>query len=85
MDLNGKKIMMMSEEVLLVCTISKRDIFKITKPIFLFYNPLDKKSLSDEEAQILINLVLIYEQGMYFSYAYNLTEPLHHIKKLDQN
>jgi len=56
-----------------VCTINKRDIFKITKPIFLFYNPQDKKNMSDDDAEILLNLMIIFEKGMYFSYAYNLT------------
>ena len=54
-----------------------RNIFKVTKPIFLFLKPEDKHQLSEKEAKVLINLVIIYEEGMYFSYSYNLNEPLH--------
>lgn len=53
--------------------MNHRNIFKVTKPIFLFFKPEDKHQLSDKEAKILINLVIIYEEGMFFSYSYNLT------------
>jgi hypothetical protein len=51
---------MLSESVQLVCTINGRDVFKITKPLYLFYRPEDKKKLIDVEARILLNLVMIY-------------------------
>lgn len=38
-NLNGKKLIMLSETVQIVCAINSRDVFKITKPLFLFYNP----------------------------------------------
>ena len=74
----------MAEEAELVCTIKKRDIFKITKPIFLFYRPQDKNDLSSEEAKLLMNFVFIIEQGMYFSFSYNLTEPVYSIRKRER-
>jgi hypothetical protein len=49
-----------TEEAQLVCTISNRDIFKITKPIFLFYNLEEKTNMTEEEVKILINIVLIF-------------------------
>jgi hypothetical protein len=45
-DLAGKKVLLLAQEVNLVGCIGHRDIFKVTKPIYLFYNQEEKKSLS---------------------------------------
>lgn len=50
LDLNGKKVMLLVEEVCIVGTIGQRDIFRVVKPIFLFYNPQDKKAMTEPEA-----------------------------------
>ena len=57
-------------------SIGDRDVFKVVKPVYLFYKQEDKQKLNEEESMTLINLTMILEQGMYLSYAYNLTEPL---------
>jgi len=38
LNLNEKKIIILAEEVHIVGTIGQRDIFKITKPIYLFFD-----------------------------------------------
>jgi hypothetical protein len=45
-DLSGKKVLLLAQEVSLVGCIGNRDIFKITKPIYLFYNQEEKKNLN---------------------------------------
>jgi hypothetical protein len=58
--------------VIIVGNIGQRDIFKITKLIYLFYDPQEKKTLTEKEAEILLNITTIFEQGMYFSFSYDL-------------
>jgi hypothetical protein len=48
LDLNGKKVIILAEEVKIIGSIGQRDIFKVTKPIYLFYNPQDKKLLTEK-------------------------------------
>lgn len=48
LDLNGKKIIVLAEEVRIIGSIGQRDIFKITKPIYLFYDPQEKKILTEK-------------------------------------
>lgn len=43
-----KKILLFAETVQLVCTINQRNIYKILKPVYIFYNPKDKESLNEE-------------------------------------
>jgi hypothetical protein len=73
LDLNGKKIIVLADEVRIIGSIGQRDIFKITKPIYLFYNPQEKKIITEKEAEILLNITAIFEQGMYFSFTYDLS------------
>ena len=47
-NLDNKKILLLAEEVELICTIEKRDIFKIIKPVMIFYNPKNKYELNEE-------------------------------------
>lgn len=60
LNLANKKILLLAEEVELICNIKKRDIFKITKPILIFYNPQNKYELTEDEAKLLINIVIIF-------------------------
>ena len=71
--MNEKKIIILAKEVLIVGSIGQRDIFHISKPIYLFYDPEEKKKLNDKEAEILLNVTAIFEQGMYFSFSYDLS------------
>lgn len=48
LDLRGKSIIILAEEVTIVGSIGQRDIFKITKLIYLFYDPLEKKTLTEK-------------------------------------
>ena len=73
LELNAKKVLILAEEVNIIGSIGQRDIFKITKPIYLFYDPQEKKSLSEKEAEVLLNITAIFEQGMYFSFSYDLS------------
>lgn len=55
---------------MLICSINKRDIFRIIKPVFIFF----QKSFKPQESityQIRA-LTLIMRSGMFFSYSYNL-------------
>jgi hypothetical protein len=73
----------LAEEVNLVGNIGQRDIFKITKPIYLFYDPNDKKNMTEKEAEILLNTTAVFEQGMYFSFSYDLALKLNSIASED--
>lgn len=46
LDIHGKKVLLLAEEVCIVGTIGQRDVFRVVKPIYLFYNPLDKKAMT---------------------------------------
>ena len=48
LDLNGKKIIILAEEVRIIGSIGQRDIFKIAKPIYLFFDPKDKKIITEK-------------------------------------
>ena len=72
LDLNGKKLLVLGEEVTIVACIGQRDIFRIAKIKYLFYDSVHKKGLSEEETAIILNITSVMEQGMYFSYSYNL-------------
>lgn len=74
----------LAEEAQLICSINHRDVFKITKPIFLFYEPDHKTKINVEEAKLLVNFVAIFEEGMYFSFSYNLAEPLQSVRRLEK-
>ncbi len=47
LDIYGKKAILLAEEVCIVGAIGQRDLFRVVKPIYLFYNPQDKKALSE--------------------------------------
>jgi phosphatidylinositol 4-phosphatase len=59
-----------------VGSIGQREIFKVVKPIYLFYDQKEKKLLSEKEAATMLNISAIFEQGMYFSFSYDLASRL---------
>lgn len=37
LELSGSRVLCLVEDVVLVCTINRRDIFRITNPVFIFF------------------------------------------------
>ena len=68
--------MVLGEDVTIVACIGTRDIFRVAKVVYLFYDPAHKKNLSEEEGAILLSVTSVMEQGMYFSYSYDLAQRL---------
>jgi hypothetical protein len=71
LEFDGARVLCLVEDAILVCTINRRDIFRITNPVFIFfrrgYQP------TDEQNYQIRALTLILKSGMFFSYSYDLT------------
>lgn len=53
-------MLLLAEEVTIVGSIGQREIFRVVKPIYLFYDQADRKALTEKEAEILLNTTAIF-------------------------
>ena len=72
LDISGHKALAFVEEALLVMTIKKRDVFQIKKPKLIYFEKKHKPSEA-EFSQIKM-FESIFDSGLFFSYAYELTQ-----------
>ncbi len=72
--INSHSCLVLAEEVTLASSINNRDIFRVEKPKFLFYEQESKENLSEGEVELMLNLSEILKGGIYFSFCYNLSE-----------
>ena len=72
LDICGHKALAFVEEAMLVMTVKKRDIFMVKKPRVIYFERNHKPS--DEEYSQIKMFESIFETGLFFSYAYDLTQ-----------